>query len=86
MYLDSFQYVDTPVSKKNESLIFEWREYNKMGQYFDQHSIILSLFHDILLYIYIYTWRIAVLIFLEIAVSRVPVFISPYLAYSIGAS
>jgi hypothetical protein len=45
-------------------------KYNKAGQYFDQHSIILSLSHGISL---IFICILAVLVFLEIAVSLVAI-------------
>ena len=60
-----------------------------LGQYFDLISRIQafwSLLHDILLFIYIYARRIAVLLFSEIAVSRIAVSVSPCPSRRIGAS
>jgi hypothetical protein len=41
--IDSFQCVDTSISRKTESLILGRRDYNKMSQYFDHHSIIVFI-------------------------------------------
>jgi hypothetical protein len=56
-----------------------------MSQYFDHHSIIVFIAWYFY-FIYIHTRRIDVLMFLEIAVSRVPISVSPYLSRRIGAS
>jgi hypothetical protein len=61
------------------------REYNKMSSILSSIQL-FCLYPMVFYFIYIYTRRVAVLMFLEIAVSRVPVSVSPYPSCRISAS